>query len=107
MNYVFDIDGTICTDSMGDYKSAEPIMDRIHQVNTLFDLGNKITLFTARGMGSSDNDINFAIDKWYEFTSEQLAGWGVKYHNLFLGKPAGDIYVDDKAIRDIDFFKTS
>ncbi len=105
VNYVFDIDGTICTDSKGDYESAEPIMERIQRVNKLFEEGNRIILFTARGMGSSNNDVEFAIKMWDAITREQLAGWGVKYHKLFLGKPAGDVYVDDKAICDLDFFK--
>ncbi len=39
-------------------------------------------------------------------TEKQLKEWNVKYHALFLGKPAGDLYIDDKGIRDIDFFKT-
>ena len=39
-------------------------------------------------------------------TEEQLERWGVKYHQLFLGKPSGDIYIDDKGIKDEDFFNT-
>ncbi len=104
MNYVFDIDGTLCTDTQGDYKSAQPFIDRISMVNRLFDEGNRIILFTARGMGSSNNEPQVAIQKWETFTRAQLEEWGVKYHGLFLGKPAGDIYVDDKAMRDADFF---
>ena len=104
MNYVFDIDGTLCTDSQGEYKSAEPLTERIALVNRLFDEGNQIILFTARGMGSSNNDSQFAIQKWEVFTQAQLERWGVKYHKLFLGKPSGDVYVDDKAVSDLDFF---
>ena len=37
-------------------------------------------------------------------TKQQLEKWGVKYHKLFLGKPSGDIYIDDKGIKDEDFF---
>jgi len=37
-------------------------------------------------------------------TVKQLNDWGVKYHQLFLGKPAGDIYIDDKGMRDVDYF---
>lgn len=106
MNYVFDLDGTICTDSKGDYRSAEPLVERIQKVNRLFDEGNRIVIFTARGMGSTDNDVILAVHKWEEFTRSQLAEWGVKYHRLFLGKPAGDFYIDDKAICDSDFFKS-
>lgn len=105
MNYVFDIDGTLCTDSQGDYESAQPLTERIALVNRLFDEGNQVILFTARGMGSSNNDSKFATEKWEVFTKAQLEKWGVKYHKLFLGKPSGDVYVDDKAFRDTDFFK--
>lgn len=104
MNYVFDIDGTLCTDTQGDYKSAQPFIDRIALVNLLFEEGNRIILYTARGMGSSNNERQVAIQKWETFTRAQLEEWGVKYHGLFLGKPSGDIYVDDKALRDADFF---
>ena len=38
-------------------------------------------------------------------TRMQLIEWGVKFDALFLGKPAGDIYIDDKGIKDEDFFK--
>jgi hypothetical protein len=104
MNYVFDIDGTICTDTNGDYYSAKPIIDRVNTVNRLYREGHQITLFTARGMGSSRNDEKEARKKWKNLTESQLREWGVKYHNLFLGKPAGDVYIDDKGMNDQIFF---
>ena len=104
MNYVFDIDGTICTSTDGDYSKAEPLAGRIQKINDLFDQGNRIIFFTARGMGSSDNNAQIARAKWEVFTKDQLAAWGVQYHTLILGKPSGDLYVDDKAISDLDFF---
>ena len=56
-------------------------------------------------MGRSGNSVTYAHKVFYEFTKEQLHGWGVKYHQLFLGKPAGDIYFDDKGVKDEDFFE--
>ena len=106
MTYVFDIDGTICTVSDGDYDSAKPLHDRIEKVNALYDEGHEIIFQTARGMGRSNNSESFAYAKFYEFTKQQLKDWGVKHHSLFLGKPAGDIYVDDKVISDENFFNT-
>ena len=47
MTYVFDIDGTICTNSHGEYEKAKPIYDRISKVNQLYDLGNTIIFQTA------------------------------------------------------------
>tara|TARA_Y100000310_G_scaffold86194_1_gene83043 strand:- start:3076 stop:3399 length:324 start_codon:yes stop_codon:yes gene_type:complete len=105
MKYVFDIDGTLCTTNKDcDYEKVEPIADRIKIVNRLYDEGHKIILFTARGMGRNDNNPILAIQQFYQFTAEQLKSWNVKYHQLILGKPEGDIYIDDKGIKDKDFF---
>tara|TARA_R110000824_G_scaffold400651_1_gene608685 strand:- start:37423 stop:37761 length:339 start_codon:yes stop_codon:yes gene_type:complete len=106
MIYVFDIDGTICNSLDGNYDLAEPLKERIDIVNKLYDEGHTIVFQTARGMGRSGNSIAFAYEMFEKGTKHQLEKWGVKYHQLFLGKPAGDIYIDDKGIRDIDFFKT-
>jgi len=105
--YVFDIDGTICSNTFGEYEKAEPIKARINTINNLYDSGNTIIFQTARGMGSSENDSQIAIEKWHDFTISQLKLWGVRYHQLFLGKPAGDIYVDDKGQNDNNFFENA
>ena len=47
--YAFDIDGTICTNTYGDYELAKPYKDRIDSINKLYDEGNTIKMFTARG----------------------------------------------------------
>ena len=103
--YVFDIDGTICSNTFGEYKKAEPIKAIINIINNLYDSGKTIIFQTARGMGSSGNNTQLAVEKWREFTLLQLEKWGVKYHQLFLGKPAGDIYIDDKGQGDALFFE--
>ena len=95
MIYGFDIDGTICTTDC-DYSEAKPYLEVIAKINALFEEGHTIIVFTSRGYKSGKD--------WYDFTKKQLDQWGVKYHMLFLGKPAGDVYIDDKAMRDIDFF---
>ena len=56
-------------------------------------------------MGRSDNSPAYAHSAFYDLTRMQLIEWGVKFDALFLGKPAGDIYIDDKGIKDEDFFK--
>jgi hypothetical protein len=104
VKYIFDIDGTICTQSNPDYENAKPFIERITKINQLYLDGHTIIFQTARGMGRSNNNQKEAIDLMYEFTKKQLDSWGVKYHELFLGKPAGDIYIDDKGVNDEDFF---
>ena len=106
MTYVFDIDGTLCTKAVNfDYKGSLPIRKRIDVVNRLYASGHTIILQTARGMGRNDNNPQQAIQQFYAMTVEQLKDWGVSYHMLFLGKPAADFYIDDKGIKDEDFFR--
>ncbi len=88
-NYVFDIDGTICTNTYGNYEEAKPFSERIDFINNLFDEGNKIKYFSARGSSTG-------ID-WHQSTKNQLKEWGAKYHELIMQKPEGYIYIDDEA----------
>ena len=90
MTYCFDIDGTLCTNTDGDYPSARPCHEVIAQVNHLFAEGHRILLYTARGATTG-------LD-WRELTERQLHEWNVNYHALFMGKPSADVYIDDKAI---------
>ena len=106
MTYVFDIDGTICTVTDGNYMEAKPIPERIEKVNHLYDQGHTIIFLTARGMGRNCNSVALANKMFYGFTKNQLNEWGAKHHDLFLGKPSGDYYIDDKGVNDEDFFNT-
>ena len=108
--YCIDIDGTICTPTVGrDYHKAEPWQDRIKVLNKLYDEGNYIIYFTARAMGRyADLPHSVASVKakevLFELTRQQLEEWGVKYHELIMGKPHADFFIDDKGIKDEDFF---
>ena len=83
------------------YENSEPLWDRIKKVNNLYKEGNVIHFLTARGMGRSNNENALLFE---DLTKKQLQEWGVNYHELFMGKPAGDLYIDDKGIKDEDFF---
>ena len=96
MIYCFDIDGTVCSITDAEYDKAVPFTDRIKLINKLFDSGNTILYFTARGATSG-------ID-WRSLTEVQLKKWGAKYHELHLGKPHYDVYVGDKALNDKSYF---
>ena len=95
MIYCFDIDGTLCTNTDGDYANAEPFKEICDRVNQLFEEGHQIQLYTARGATTR-------ID-WRELTESQLEEWNVSYHALYLGKPTADVYIDDKAINVADW----
>ena len=107
MKYVIDIDGTICTTKSGDYDRSIPIIERIAFVNNLFEKGHKVVYFTARGMGSSNENQEAASLKWFNFTKNQLESWGAKHHELIMGKPSADYYIDDKCESPSNFFNNS
>lgn len=86
-----DIDGTICS-LVEDYTSAKPITEHINKVNKLYDDGNKIVYYTARGQVSKKD--------WSELTKKQLDSWGCKYDELIMNhKPHYDLLICDKSIR--------
>jgi len=93
-----EIDETICYyEGKRDYSLAQPILKRIEKINKLFNEGNEITYWTARGSVTG-------LD-WYETTEDQLKEWGCKYHNLSVGeKPHFDLYICDKSINSNSFF---
>ena len=97
MKYIVDIDGTICTHTAkNEYARAKPYEERIKYFNKLYDKGDEIHYWTARGSSSG-------ID-WTDLTRHQLDVWGVKYTKLSLGKPSYDRWIDDKAFNVDHFF---
>tara|TARA_R110002096_G_scaffold243413_1_gene435554 strand:+ start:36 stop:362 length:327 start_codon:yes stop_codon:yes gene_type:complete len=93
-----DIDETICYyKGERNYNLAVPYTDRIAKINKLFEEGNQIYYWTARGTGSG-------ID-WKEVTKKQLKLWNCKYHSLNFGKPVYDLFIDDKNINSEEYFK--
>jgi len=103
MNIFVDIDDTICfyNSKVKDlnYNNAIPNFQRIQKINDLFEQGNKITYWTARGSVTG-------ID-WFEITQKQLETWKCKYHELRMGKPAYDLFIDDKNINSETYFENN
>ena len=102
-----DIDETICYyDNINqtnakvntvDYNLAKPYIERILKINKLYDEGNTIIYWTARGSRTGIN--------WFHLTYTQLIKWNAKFTELRLGKPNYDLFIDDKNINSNDYFK--
>lgn len=89
--FVFDIDGVVAEFEPDlDYDAAKPNVKMIAIINQLYDMGNEIILFTARGYVTGKD--------WTQTTKGQMERWGVKYHQLHFGKPNADYYIDDKML---------
>lgn len=101
MKIFVDIDDTICyyegDDKKNlDYNKAKPYESRIQKVNKLFDEGHVIIYWTARGTKTGI--------RWFHVTQKQLNDWGAKYHELRMGKPNYDLFIDDKNINSENYF---
>ena len=94
-----DIDDTICyyeNNNNGNYNLALPYHRRIEKINNLYDEGNTIIYWTARGTMTGIN--------WFNITLKQLNDWNCKFHELRMNKPAFDLFIDDKNVNSNKFF---
>lgn len=100
MIYIVDIDQTICitpvVNGKHHYGDAKPLKHRIREINKLYDRGETVIYWTARGSSTGTD--------WTDLTKKQLNEWGCKYHEVRLGKPSYDVWIDDKAFNDKRFF---
>ena len=97
---IVDCDGVIADkNNGGDYSKAGPLQHGIDQVNKLYDMGYTITLFTARYGDREDGNLHRQYARGYVEWVTWLKEHGVKYHHAYMGKPAGVLYIDDKAAR--------
>jgi len=93
-----DIDETICYyEGDRNYSLALPYIERISKINDLYDNGNTIIYWTARGTITQDN--------LFVITYNQLNNWKCKFHELRMGKPSYDLFIDDKNINSDSFFE--
>jgi len=89
-----DIDGVITLEDLGaEFDKAVPNPEAIRLINKLYDEGNTIVLWTARG--------KFRHKDVWNITKQQLHRWGVKYHILNIDKPTYDVIIDDKAFNSV------
>ena len=95
MQIIIDLDRTICTEERQFSRAlAAPLQGAVESVNALFEEGHTIILYSARTWAE------------WEVTNHWLRENGLKFHQLFLGKPTGDVWIDDRAIRHVDWNQT-
>jgi uncharacterized HAD superfamily protein len=93
VNYLIDIDGTICEDIPNE--EPERMVDCAHYpdaldiINRWYEEGHIITFFTSR------------TEAHREITETWLKQRGFKYHGILLGKPRGGNYhwIDNHIVR--------
>lgn len=88
MQIIIDLDGTICTEEkMYSRALAKQKKNAKETINKLYEQNHIIIIYSAR--------------TWmeYEMTYSWLVSNEFKFHQLIMGKPIGDVWIDDRAIR--------
>ena len=88
MKLIIDLDGTICSEE-------KQFSRALAQVN----VGAKEPLQKLKGLGHTV--IIYSARTWaeYEVTVAWLEANEIPYDQLILGKPQGDFWIDDRALR--------
>lgn len=87
MQIIIDLDGTICTEEKTFSRAlAKPMKNAKENINKLNSEGHTIIIYSARSWNE------------FELTVDWLKKNKIKYHQLVLGKPIGDVWIDDRAI---------
>ena len=101
----FDLDGVLCDrpenlEHLGEkkYEHCFPIAKNIELVNSLYDKGYYIKIYTARGMTYFKNNKDLIYNKLFETTKVFLLENKVKFHELIMGKESYDLLIDDKVL---------
>ena len=88
MQIIIDLDGTICTEEKTYSRSLAIVKKRAKEaIQKLFDEGNTIIIYSSRSWME------------YEMTFSWLKKNEIPFHQLILGKPIGDFWIDDRAIQ--------
>jgi hypothetical protein len=92
---VIDLDDTISFCHDRDWQNATPNIPVIRKINSLYNSGWDIEVYSARGSLSGIN--------YFDQVTNWLVDNGVLYTSLRFGKPLATLYVDDKCCSTEDF----
>jgi|TARA_Y100000031_G_scaffold144014_1_gene175001 hydroxymethylpyrimidine pyrophosphatase-like HAD family hydrolase len=88
MRLIIDLDGTICTEEKTFSRTlAKPIRGAKEALCKLRDAEHTIIIYSARSWSE------------YEMTIQWLKDNQIPYDQVILGKPVGDYWIDDRALR--------
>lgn len=95
LRIIVDLDGTICSEERQFSRSlAKPLRGAVESLQELVDRGHTVIIYSARTWAE------------YEMTVDWLNQHKVPFSQLVLGKPEGDVWIDDRAIGHQDWPET-
>lgn len=100
LKLAIDLDGTICQNKIAGlkYSDADPVPGAVETLNYLKSKGCYIVIYTARNMGTYQNNIGKITANQAPIILEWLKRHNIPYDELILGKPNVDYFIDDKGL---------
>ena len=101
MKIVIDLDGVICPIKKPEqvYSDLKPLPGAVGRLRELREMGHYIIIMTARHMETCESNVGRVMKKMGKLTFDWLDYYGIEYDEVYFGKPNGEIYIDDRAIR--------
>ena len=101
MRIIIDLDGTICElrKHGQDYSQVKPNPLAIQKIKALKKQGHYLIIQTSRHMKTCGGDQGQVLAKVGAITLDWLKKHKVPYDEIYLGKPNGDVYIDDLSFK--------
>ena len=108
MIFLFDIDGVIAENKVGDltYETVKPIPGAMETLQQLHESGHTIILHTGRHMKTCNSNVGKVIAKQGKILLDWLEKYNIPYDELYFGKPHYDLSIDDASHHHIDWETT-
>lgn len=101
MRIVIDLDGTICPIKQAGQSYADliPFPEAADKIRQLRAAGHYVIIQTARNMATCESNLGKVMKNVGKITLNWLDEYQIEYDEIYFGKPNGNIYIDDRALR--------
>jgi len=101
MRIVIDLDGVICEIKKENqsYVDLKPIPGSKEKISELRTKGHYIIISSSRHMATCNGNVGKLMKKIGKITLDWLEKYDIEYDEIYFGKPNGEVYIDDRAIR--------
>lgn len=105
MKICIDLDGTICEVRKDGqtYAEVRPLPGAIEKIKALKKAGHYVIILTARHWKTCKGNVGLILARQGLTTFEWLKKHNIPFDEIHFGKPHADIYIDDNAVRFIDW----
>ena len=101
MRIVIDLDGTICPIKQPgeSYADLAPYPGAAERIRAWRAAGHYVIVQTARNMATCESNLGRVLKNVGKITLDWLDRHGIEYDEIYFGKPNGEVYIDDRALR--------